>query len=166
MPAVTFTEPEVARIGLNEREAKRQNVPHEVTCHELGELDRAIVDDAREGFVKVLTVPGRDRILGATIVAPRAGEMLGEFALAMRRGIGMKKLFSMIHAYPTYIEANRDAAGAWRRKHAPEKLLRWAGTLPRVAALSAIREATGLSASASVINGERSLLSAAARIRA
>ena len=96
-----------------------------MTRHELGELDRAIVDDAREGFVKVLTVPGRDRILGATIVAPRAGEMLGEFALAMRRGIGLKKLFSMVHAYPTYIEANRDAAGAWRRKHAPEKLLRW-----------------------------------------
>jgi pyruvate/2-oxoglutarate dehydrogenase complex dihydrolipoamide dehydrogenase (E3) component len=88
MPAVTFTEPEVARIGLNEREARRQNVPHEVTRHELGELDRAIVDDAREGFVKVLTAPGRDRILGTTIVAPRAGEMLGEFALAMRRGIG------------------------------------------------------------------------------
>lgn len=125
MPAVTFTEPEIARIGLNERDAKHQNVPHEVTRHELRELDRAIVDDAREGFVKLLTVPGRDRILGATIVAPRAGEMLGEFALAMRSGIGLKKLFGMVHAYPTYIEANRDAAGEWRRKHAPEKLLRW-----------------------------------------
>lgn len=125
MPAVTYTEPEVGRIGLNEREARAGNVPYEVIHHDLGELDRAIVDEARAGFVKVLTAPGKDRILGATVVAPRAGEMLAEFALAMRRDIGLKKLFSLVHAYPTYAEANRDTAGAWRQAHMPERLLPW-----------------------------------------
>lgn len=123
MPAVTFTEPEVGRVGLNEREAQAQNMRYEVTCYKLGELDRAIVDDARDGFVKVLTAPSRDRILGATVVAARGGEMLAELALAMRRGIGLKKLFSLIHAYPTYAEANRDAAGMWRQAHMPARLL-------------------------------------------
>lgn len=123
MPAVTFTEPEVGRVGLNEQEARARNVRYEVTCYELGELDRAIVDDTRDGFVKVLTVPSQDRILGATVVATRAGEMLAELALAMRRGIGLKKLFDLIHAYPTYAEANRDAAGMWRRAHMPTRLL-------------------------------------------
>ena len=119
MPAVTFTDPEIARVGLNRREARARGIAHEVTRHALRELDRAIVDNAQDGFVTVLTAPGRDRILGATIVAPRAGEMLAEFVLAMRHGIGLKKLFGTIHAYPTYTEANRDAAGAWRRAHAP-----------------------------------------------
>jgi pyruvate/2-oxoglutarate dehydrogenase complex dihydrolipoamide dehydrogenase (E3) component len=123
MPAVTFTEPEVGRVGLTEREARARNIRHEAIRHELAELDRAIVDNAREGFVKVLTAPGRDRILGAAVVAPRAGEMLAELALAMRRGIGLKSLFSLIHAYPTYAEANRDVAGAWRMAHAPKWLL-------------------------------------------
>ncbi len=125
MPAVTFTEPEVGRVGLNEREARAQGVRYEVTRHELRELDRAIVDDAREGFIKVLTVPGKDRVLGAAVVAPRGGEMLAEIALAMRHGIGLKKLFGTIHAYPTYAEANRDAAGAWRQAHAPDWLRGW-----------------------------------------
>ncbi len=123
MPAVTYTEPEVGRAGLNEREAKAKGVAVEVTRYDLRELDRAIVDDAREGFVKVLTPPGRDRILGVTIVAPRAGEMLSEMVLAMRHGIGLKKVFGTVHAYPTYAEANRDAAGAWRNRHAPTWLL-------------------------------------------
>ena len=123
MPAVTYTEPEVGRAGLNEREAQARGIRVEVTRHDLHELDRAIVDDAREGFVKVLTAPGRDRILGVTIVAPRAGEMLSEMVLAMRHGIGLKQLFGTIHAYPTYTEANRDAAGAWRNLHAPTWLL-------------------------------------------
>jgi pyruvate/2-oxoglutarate dehydrogenase complex dihydrolipoamide dehydrogenase (E3) component len=125
VPAVTYVEPEVARVGLNERQAKAQGVPYEVTRYDLSELDRAIVDDAREGFVKVLTHPGKDRILGATIVAPRAGEMLAELALAMHHGLGLKKVFSIIHPYPTYTEANRDVAGAWRNKHAPPWLFRW-----------------------------------------
>ena len=123
MPAVTYTEPEIGRAGLNEREAKAQGIAVEVTRYDLHELDRAIVDDAREGFVKVLTPPGKDRILGVTIVAPRAGEMLAEMVLAMRHGIGLKKLFGTVHAYPTYTEANRDAAGAWRNRHAPTWLL-------------------------------------------
>ena len=123
MPAVTYTEPEVGRAGLNEREAKARGIAVEVTSYDLHELDRAIVDDAREGFVKVLTSPGRDRILGVTIVAPRAGEMLAEMVLAMRHGIGLKKVFGTVHAYPTYAEANRDAAGAWRNRHAPTWLL-------------------------------------------
>ena len=119
MPAVTYTDPEIARAGLNEREAKARGIAYEVTRHDLGELDRAIVDDARTGFVKLLTAPGSDRILGATIAAPRAGEMLAEIVLAMQHGIGLKKLLGTIHAYPTYTEANRDAGGAWRRAHAP-----------------------------------------------
>jgi len=123
MPAVTYTEPEVGRAGLNEREAEARGIAVEVTSYDLRELDRAIVDDAREGFVKVLTSPGRDRILGVTIVAPRAGEMLSEIILAMRHGLGLKKVFGTIHAYPTYTEANRDAAAAWRNRHAPTWLL-------------------------------------------
>ena len=125
MPAVTYMEPEIARIGLNEREAKAQNVPYEVTRYDLAESDRAIVDDARDGFIKVLTQPNKDRILGATIVAPRAGEMLAELTLAMHHGLGLKKVFGTIHPYPTYTEANRDVAGAWRNKHAPPWLFRW-----------------------------------------
>ena len=123
MPAVTYTEPEVGRAGLNEREAEARGIAVEVTRYDLHELDRAIVDDAREGFVKVLTPPGKDRILGVTIVALRAGEMLSEMVLAMRHGIGLKKLFGTVHAYPTYTEANRDAAGVWRNRHAPTWLL-------------------------------------------
>ncbi|HYZ63309.1 MAG TPA: FAD-dependent oxidoreductase [Acetobacteraceae bacterium] len=123
MPSVTYTEPEIGRAGLNEREAKAKGIAVEVTCSPLHELDRAIVDDAREGFVKVLTAPGKHRILGVTVVAPRAGEMLSEFVLAMGRGAGLKQVFSRIHAYPTYTEANRDAAGAWRMRHAPTWLL-------------------------------------------
>jgi len=123
MPSVTYTEPEIGRAGLNEREAKAQDIAVEVTRYALHELDRAIVDDAREGFVKVLTPPGKDRILGVTIVAPRAGEMLSEMVLAMQNGIGLKKVFGTVHAYPTYTEANRDAAGVWRNRHAPTWLL-------------------------------------------
>jgi pyruvate/2-oxoglutarate dehydrogenase complex dihydrolipoamide dehydrogenase (E3) component len=129
MPAVTFTEPEVARVGLNERQARAEGVAFEVTRYELQELDRAIVEDAREGFVKVLTAPRSDRILGATIVAPRAGEMLGEFTLAMSAGLGLKRIFGPIRPYPAWTEANRNAAGAWREAHAPG----WAlGLLARI----------------------------------
>jgi pyruvate/2-oxoglutarate dehydrogenase complex dihydrolipoamide dehydrogenase (E3) component len=118
LPSVTFTDPEVARVGLNEREAKAQGVAYECVRYDLHELDRAIVDGATEGFLKVLTPPGKDRILGATIVGAHAGEMLAEFALAMRHGIGLKGLLGTVHAYPTYAEANRAVAGAWRRAHA------------------------------------------------
>jgi len=125
IPAVTFTDPEVARIGLTEQEAKAHGVPFALTQHDLAGVDRAIVDDARAGFVRVLTVPGRDRILGATIVAPRAGDMLAEIALAMRRALGMKALFSTLRAYPTYSEAVGGAAGRWREATAPAWVLPW-----------------------------------------
>jgi pyruvate/2-oxoglutarate dehydrogenase complex dihydrolipoamide dehydrogenase (E3) component len=124
MPAVTYCDPEIARVGLNELEAKARGVGYEVSRVGLDGLDRAIVDEAA-GFVKILTRPGSDRILGATVVAPRAGEMLAELTLAMRHGLGLKKVFATIHPYPTYTEANRDAAGAWRKAHAPD----WAFSL-------------------------------------
>ena len=125
IPRATFTDPEVARVGLNESEARAQDVPYEVTTYRLDELDRAIADGTTEGFVTVLTVPGRDRILGVTIVGPHAGELIAEFVLAMRHGLGLKKILGTIHAYPTLAEANRHAAGAWRRAHVSPHALRW-----------------------------------------
>ena len=125
IPAVTFVDPEVARVGLNEREATQQEVAYEVTRYELGELDRAITEDRAHGFVKVLTVPGKDRILGVTIVGQHAGETLAEFVLAMRHGLGLNKILNTIHAYPTWAEANKYAAGNWKKAHAPERVLAW-----------------------------------------
>ncbi|MFA6230018.1 MAG: FAD-dependent oxidoreductase [Rhodanobacter sp.] len=125
IPAVTFVDPEVARVGLNEREAKQQGIAHEVTRYALDDLDRAIAEDHAHGFVKVLTVPGKDRILGATIVGQHAGETLAEFVLAMRHGLGLNKILGTIHAYPTWAEANKYAAGHWKKAHAPERTLRW-----------------------------------------
>lgn len=125
MPAVTFVDPEVARVGLNEREARAADTAYEITRYELAELDRAITEQATHGFVKVLTVPGNDRILGATVVGERAGELIAEFALAMRHRIGLSGILATVHAYPTFVEANKHAAGAWRRVHVPERALRW-----------------------------------------
>ncbi|MGE4533988.1 FAD-dependent oxidoreductase [Halomonas sp.] len=125
LPAVTFTDPEVARVGLNEREARERGVAYEVTRYPLAELDRAIAEGTAEGVVKVLTVPGRDRILGATIVGEGAGEMLAEFTLAMTHGIGLNKLLGTVHPYPTRSEAVKAAAGAWKNAHKPERLLGW-----------------------------------------
>ncbi|TAN02432.1 MAG: pyridine nucleotide-disulfide oxidoreductase [Rhodanobacteraceae bacterium] len=125
MPAVTFTDPEVARVGLNEREARERGVDYAVTRYDLGELDRALTEQASQGFVKVLTVPGKDRVLGATCVGPHAGEWITEWALAMRHRIGMNGVLATVHAYPTFAEANRYVAGAWKRAHAPERLLKW-----------------------------------------
>jgi pyruvate/2-oxoglutarate dehydrogenase complex dihydrolipoamide dehydrogenase (E3) component len=116
VPWVTFTEPEVARVGLNESEARERKVPYEATVYDLAELDRAIADGAAEGFVKVLTRAGTDRILGATIAGEHAGDILAEFVLAMRHGIGLKGILGTIHAYPTVAEANKYAAGEWRRR--------------------------------------------------
>lgn len=131
IPAVTFVDPEVARVGLNELEARDQNIACEVTRYELADLDRAITESDDQGFIKVLTAPGKDRILGATIVGTHGGELLAEFALAMRYKLGLNKLLGTIHAYPTWAEANKYAAGAWKRAHAPERLLRWAGRYHR-----------------------------------
>jgi pyruvate/2-oxoglutarate dehydrogenase complex dihydrolipoamide dehydrogenase (E3) component/uncharacterized membrane protein YdjX (TVP38/TMEM64 family) len=125
IPWSTFTDPEVARVGLSEQEAKQRNVPYEVTRYELQELDRAIADSATEGFVKILTVPGKDRILGVTIVGKHAGDLLAEFVLAMKHGLGLAKVLGTIHIYPTLAEANKSAAGEWRRAHAPHRLLPW-----------------------------------------
>jgi len=124
IPWATFTDPEVARVGLNETEAKERGIAYEATVFELAELDRAIVDEAAEGMVKVLTEPGSDRILGATIVGEQAGELIVEFITAMKHGIGLNKILGTIHIYPTLAEANKYAAGAWRRAHAPARLLR------------------------------------------
>lgn len=126
IPATTFVDPEVARVGLNEREANDQEIQFEVTRYELADLDRAITEDGTGGFVKVLTVPGKDRILGATIVGAHAGELLAEFTLAMTHGLGLGKILGTIHAYPTWCEANKNAAGDWRKAHAPQAALRMA----------------------------------------
>jgi pyruvate/2-oxoglutarate dehydrogenase complex dihydrolipoamide dehydrogenase (E3) component/uncharacterized membrane protein YdjX (TVP38/TMEM64 family) len=125
LPAVTFCDPEVARVGLNEREAAAQGVEVEVTRYGFSELDRAIADQHTEGFIKVLTAPGKDRILGASIVGHGAGELLGEYTLAMTHGIGLNKLLGTIHPYPTFSEAAKASAGVWKNAHKPERLLGW-----------------------------------------
>jgi len=125
IPWATFTDPEVARVGLNETEAKERRIPYEVTTYGLEELDRAIADEAAHGLVKVLTKPGTDRILGAAIAGEHAGELIVEFIAAMRHGIGLNKILGTIHIYPTFAEANKYAAGVWKKNHAPEKLLKW-----------------------------------------
>ena len=127
IPWATFIDPEVARVGLNEQDAKEQGIAYEVSTYHLDDLDRAIADGEAHGFVKVLTQPGKDRILGVTIVGEHAGDLLAEFVLAMKHEIGLNKLLSTIHIYPTMAEANKYAAGVWKRNHAPEGLLRWVG---------------------------------------
>lgn len=129
VPWVTFTDPEVARVGLSEEEARAQGIAVEVTRYGIDDLDRAIADGSDEGFVKVLTPPGRDRILGACIVGAHAGELLPEFVLAMKHGLGLNEILGTIHVYPTMSEANKYVAGAWRRAHAPKTALRFAERL-------------------------------------
>lgn len=125
IPWCTFTEPEIARVGLNELEAKQKEIAYEVTCYDIDDLDRAIADEQARGRVKVLTVPGKDRILGVTIAGAHAGDYIVEYIAAMRHGIGLNKILSTIHIYPTFAEANKYAAGAWKRAHAPQRLLHW-----------------------------------------
>ncbi len=126
IPWVTFTDPEVARVGLNEQEARAQSIEIEVTRYDLSDLDRAIAEGEDYGFVKVLTESGKDRILGATLVGSQAGEMLPEFVLAMKHGLGLNKILGTIHVYPTWSEANKYAAGEWKKANAPETVLAWA----------------------------------------
>ena len=126
IPWATFTEPEVARVGLSEDEARARGIAFEVTKYGIDDLDRAIADGADHGFVKVLTVPGKDKILGATIVGAEAGNLVAEFVLAMRHGLGLNKILGTIHIYPTMMEANKYAAGNWKRAHAPQGALRLA----------------------------------------
>lgn len=125
IPWATYTDPQVGRVGLNETDARAKGIAFEVTKFEIKELDRAIVDGQARGFVKVLTVPGKDKILGATIVGAMAGELMAEFVLAMRHGLGLNKILGTIHAYPTMMEANKYVAGEWKRKNAPQKLLQF-----------------------------------------
>ena len=125
VPWATFTDPEVARVGLNEDEAREQGIAVEVTRYELEDLDRAIADGEAQGFIKVLTEPGRDRILGATIVGYHASDLVNEFVLAMKHGLGLGKILGTIHIYPTLSEGNKFVAGEWRKARKPEKLLHW-----------------------------------------
>jgi pyruvate/2-oxoglutarate dehydrogenase complex dihydrolipoamide dehydrogenase (E3) component/uncharacterized membrane protein YdjX (TVP38/TMEM64 family) len=125
IPWATFIDPEVARVGLNEMEAREKNIAYEVTKYHIDDLDRAIADSETQGFVKVLTVPGKDKILGVTIVGTHSGDLLAEYVLAMKHGLGLNKILGTIHTYPTLAEANKYAAGDWKRAHQPEKLLVW-----------------------------------------
>lgn len=125
IPWATFIDPEVARVGLNEQEAKEKKIAYELTKYGLDDLDRAIADSEAHGFVKVLTVPGKDTILGVTIVGTHAGDLLAEYVLAMRHGLGLGKILSTVHTYPTLAEANKYAAGEWKRAHQPLRLLQW-----------------------------------------
>jgi pyruvate/2-oxoglutarate dehydrogenase complex dihydrolipoamide dehydrogenase (E3) component/uncharacterized membrane protein YdjX (TVP38/TMEM64 family) len=127
IPWATFTDPEVARVGLSETEAKEQGIACEGTTYGIDDLDRAIVDGTAHGFVKVLTVPGKDTILGVTIVGEHAADLLAEYVLAMKHGLGLNKILGTVHTYPTLAEANKYAAGQWKRAHAPRRLLDWAG---------------------------------------
>jgi dihydrolipoamide dehydrogenase len=124
IPWCTFTDPEVAQVGLNEKAAKAQGIPYEVTRYEIDDLDRAIADNEDHGVVKVLTVPGKDKILGVTILGYHAGDLIAEYILAMKHGLGLNKILGTIHIYPTMAEANKFAAGIWKKAHAPEGLLR------------------------------------------
>lgn len=125
IPWATFTDPEVARVGLSETEARERGILYEVTRYGIDDLDRAIADGTAHGFVKVLTVPGKDTILGATIVGEHAADLLAEYVLAMKHGLGLNKILGTIHTYPTLSEANKYAAGEWKRRHAPQRVLAW-----------------------------------------
>jgi pyruvate/2-oxoglutarate dehydrogenase complex dihydrolipoamide dehydrogenase (E3) component len=125
MPAATYTDPEVARVGLTEAEAAEKGVAVEVTRLPMSRFDRALAEGATEGFVQLITAKGKDRILGATIVGHNAGELIAPIALAMRHRLGLMKLMGTIHAYPTLAEGAKLTAGEWRRKTAPQGLLKW-----------------------------------------
>ena len=123
IPWTTFVDPEIARVGLNEQEAKEKGIAYEITRYGIHDLDRAIADSAAHGFVKVLTLPGKDRILGVTIVGAHASDLLAEFVLAIKHGLGLNKILATIHTYPTMSEANKYVAGEWKRQHAPQRIL-------------------------------------------
>ena len=123
IPWTTFIDPEVARVGINEQEAIEKGIDYEITRFEFEELDRAITESANNGFIKVITPKGKDKILGVTVVSEHAGDLIAEFVLAMKHGLGLNKILGTIHSYPTWAEGNKYAAGEWKRAHAPEKVL-------------------------------------------
>ena len=125
IPWATFIDPEIARVGINEQEAIEQGIDYEITRFDFEELDRAITDSAANGFIKVITPKGKDKILGVTIVSEHAGDLIAEFVLAMKHGLGLNKILGTIHSYPTWAEGNKYAAGEWKRNHAPETVLNW-----------------------------------------
>ena len=125
IPWCTFTDPEVAHVGLNETEARQRNIPFEITTYGIDDLDRAIADSEDRGFVKVLTEPKKDKVLGATIVGAHAGELITEFVTAMKQNLGLNKILGTIHIYPTFAEANKYLAGNWKKNHAPATVLSW-----------------------------------------
>ncbi|MGP9545573.1 FAD-dependent oxidoreductase [Psychrobacter sp. AOP7-B1-25] len=125
IPWVTFIDPEVARVGINEQEAIDKGIDYEITRFEFEELDRAITDSAAKGFIKVITPKGKDKILGVTVVSEHAGDLIAEFVLAMKHSLGLNKILGTIHSYPTWAEGNKYAAGEWKRAHAPETVLSW-----------------------------------------
>tara|TARA_B110000438_G_scaffold302674_1_gene361126 strand:+ start:262 stop:2439 length:2178 start_codon:yes stop_codon:yes gene_type:complete len=125
IPWATFIDPEVARVGINEQEAIEQGIDYEITRFDFEELDRAITDSAANGFIKVITPKGKDKILGVTIVSEHAGDLIAEFVLAMKHGLGLNKILGTIHSYPTWAEGNKYVAGEWKRNHAPETVLSW-----------------------------------------
>lgn len=125
IPWATFTDPEVARVGLSEKDAKAKSIPYEVTRYGIDDLDRAITDGEAHGFVKIITQPGKDKILGVTIVGTHASNLISEFISAMKYNLGLNKILGTIHIYPTMAEANKFAAGVWKREHAPQGLLKW-----------------------------------------
>jgi pyruvate/2-oxoglutarate dehydrogenase complex dihydrolipoamide dehydrogenase (E3) component len=124
LPRAVFCDPEVASVGINEQQAKDQGIAHEITTYDVADLDRAIADGEARGFVRVITPPGSDRILGVAIVGPHAGDIISEYVLAMRNGLGLSKILGTVHIYPTFAEANKFAAGNWRKAHLSERLLR------------------------------------------
>jgi pyruvate/2-oxoglutarate dehydrogenase complex dihydrolipoamide dehydrogenase (E3) component len=124
IPWVTFIDPEVARVGINEQDAIDQEIDYEITRYDFEELDRAICESANKGFIKVITPKGKDKILGVTVVSQHAGDLIAEFVLAMKHGLGLQKILGTIHSYPTWAESSKFAAGEWKRAHAPEKVLR------------------------------------------
>jgi pyruvate/2-oxoglutarate dehydrogenase complex dihydrolipoamide dehydrogenase (E3) component len=124
IPWVTFIDPEVARVGINEQEAIEQQIEYEVTRYDFEELDRAITESANKGYIKVITPKGKDKILGVTVVSEHAGDLIAEFVLAMKHGLGLEKILGTIHSYPTWAEGNKYAAGEWKRAHAPETILK------------------------------------------
>ena len=131
MPWCTFTHPEVARVGLNEQEAKAKGIPFEVSKYGIDDLDRAIADEEAEGFVKLITAPQSGKLLGVTIVGDHAGDLLHEYILAMKAGLGVKDVLSMIHIYPTLAESSRFAASEWQKAHLNPDFAVYIGKLNR-----------------------------------